>query len=215
MAKLFSTEDGNLSTSIRITRERLYSDIDLSLEARTSTDGDVYKKTDAAAVKQAIKNLLMTNRFEKPYRPDYGANLRGLIFELATADTGQEIIENIKRAIQRYEPRVQIMNIKVTASVDYNSVSATIEFKVVGTNVVDVLRVGLTSTGSTLTSVPPPVAPAGIIDRRLLDEQSNRLISEAGKYIVYEIGTATPDGSIETTDGDYLLTQNSEILLQE
>ena len=53
MTKIFSTEDGNLDTSIRIVKERTYSDVDLSLSSRTSTDGDVFKKTDAASVKQA------------------------------------------------------------------------------------------------------------------------------------------------------------------
>ena len=94
MSKIFSTEDGNLNSSIRVVKEREYSDIDLSLGARTSTDGDVFRKTDAASVKQAVKNLIMTNRFEKPYRPNYGANLGGMLFELMSEDVGEEIVKS-------------------------------------------------------------------------------------------------------------------------
>ena len=88
--------DGNLSNSNRVVKERLYSDIDLTFFARTSTDGDVFKKTDAASVKQALKSLLLTNKFEKPYKPAFGGNLNGLLFELADADTGSEIASRIK-----------------------------------------------------------------------------------------------------------------------
>ena len=60
MAKVLSTEDQDLSgKSIRTTRNRVYKDIDLSLVKKTSTN-DIFKKTDAAAVKQAISNLIQT-----------------------------------------------------------------------------------------------------------------------------------------------------------
>jgi phage baseplate assembly protein W len=99
MAKIFSAEDGNLSTSVRVVRDRLYSDFDLTFEANTTSGGDVYSKTDAASVKQAIKTLLLTNRFEKPYRPQFGADLGGLLFNLADADTGEEISSALKTLI--------------------------------------------------------------------------------------------------------------------
>ena len=65
VTKAFSIEDGNLSTkSITTTRQLTFTDIDLTFTAKPS--GEIYKKTDAAAVKQAIKNLLLTNKMEKP-----------------------------------------------------------------------------------------------------------------------------------------------------
>lgn len=68
MARVFSLEDGNISKKPIITSQnRTYTDIDLSF-SRKST-GDVFKKTDAASVKQAVKNLLLTNLGEKPFRP--------------------------------------------------------------------------------------------------------------------------------------------------
>ena len=101
MAKIFSTEDGKLNTSVRLTGERLYTDFDLVFEKKTSTDGDIFKKTDASAVKQAIKTLLLTNRFEKPYRPQFGADLYSLLFGLADEETGEEISSAITEAIER------------------------------------------------------------------------------------------------------------------
>ena len=80
--RVLSTEDGNLQKSVLISSRSVdYVDIDLAFANRPS--GDVYKKRDAAAVKQSIKNILLTNHYEKPFQPFFGSNLRGMLFELA------------------------------------------------------------------------------------------------------------------------------------
>ena len=212
MSKIFSTEDNNLSQSIRVQRERKYSDLDLAFDARTTTDGDLYKKTDAAAVKQAVKNLLLTNRFEKPYRPDYGANLSSLLFELANEDVGEEIIEAVKSAIQRYEPRAKILDIKVTANLNTNAIAVTIQFRVINTNAVDVLRVNLNQPGSVLDVSIPFAGPPVFYDNRILAESLDRLLTESGLYIVRELGTIIDD-AILTQDGDMISLTNDEGLV--
>ena len=74
--RAFSQEDGgDLGTNnVSVSRKVQYKDIDLTLAVKP-TSGDVYKKLDAASVKQAVKNLIMTNELEKPFRPNNGANL--------------------------------------------------------------------------------------------------------------------------------------------
>ena len=80
VTKALSIEDGNLQTpSIVTTRNRKYSDLDLTFAARTT--GDIFKKTDAAAVKQSVKTILQTNFGEKPFQPNFGADLRSRLFE--------------------------------------------------------------------------------------------------------------------------------------
>lgn len=212
MSKIFSTEDNNLDQSIRVQRERKYSDLDLAFDARTATDGDLYKKTDAAAVKQAVKNLLLTNRFEKPYRPDYGANLSSLLFELADENVGEEIIELVKNAIQRYEPRAKLEDIKVTANLNTNAIAVTIQFRVINTNVVDVLRVNLNQPGSVLDVSIPFAGPPVFYDNRILAESLDRLLTESGLYIVRDIGTVIDD-AILSQDGDMLTLTNDDGLV--
>lgn len=132
MAKAFSIEDGNLSNKpITASKSRTYKDIDCSFEKRPS--GDVYKKTDAAAVKQAVRNLLLTNRGEKPFRPYFGSRLQQLIFSLDT-ETDESDVENvIREAIQNNEPRARVLNVKANFSPDYNSANVTVLFRVVNT----------------------------------------------------------------------------------
>lgn len=132
VTKAFSIEDGNLATrSLVTTRKRVYKDIDLTFDNRPS--GDVYKKEDAAAVKQAVKNLLLTNYNEKPFQPLFGANLRDLLFELADDQLDDSIDIAIRNAIQTYEPRAKVKNIRTRVLPDNNSVSVYVEFLVINT----------------------------------------------------------------------------------
>ena len=130
MAKAFSVEDGNQDTStLRSRRNREYSDVDLSF--LKSASGDVFKKTSAAAVKQSVKNLLMTNWGEKPFRPVFGGNLNDLLFELADNPTISNLAPRIENVIKNEEPRAEVKDIKVYNEADRNSIRCVITFKVV------------------------------------------------------------------------------------
>lgn len=128
--RVLSREDGSLNTSTIVTsRTRLYRDIDLLFSVKDN--GELYVKRDAAAVKQAVKNLLLTNHFEKPFQPFYGGDIRSLLFELAYDDVASDVESNIRTAIQRYEPRAIVRRINVKAQPDNNSISVTLEFQIV------------------------------------------------------------------------------------
>jgi len=142
--RAFAKEDTNLGTnSVEISRTRKYVDIDLTFSAKPTTK-DIYKKNDAAAVKQAVKNLIMTNQLEKPFRPNFGGNIRSALFELA--DYGENFIltQRIVSTIQSNEPRAKVMDIITLTTDDYkNSVDVTIIFKVRNTSEVVQLTTNL------------------------------------------------------------------------
>ena len=127
--KVFSVEDGNQQTTSAVTaRKRLYKDIDLSFAKAPSND--VYKKSDLASIKQAVKNLLLTNNFEKPFNPNFGANIRALLFDLADGKLESKAREKIQFAINKYEPRVEIMKLKVNPDPDRNDVRVQVNLKI-------------------------------------------------------------------------------------
>jgi phage baseplate assembly protein W len=130
VTRALSIEDGNLSSggSIVSSRDKAYKDIDLAFVLRP--DGDLYRKTDAAAVKQAIKNLLMTGAGERPFRPNLGANLGTMLFENATDATELELELLITTAISNYEPRAELINIKIDSELDRNQIFVAVTFKV-------------------------------------------------------------------------------------
>lgn len=131
MARAYAAEDGDLNTSLVTTRTQNYTDIDLSFSAKPS--GDVYKKVDSAAVKQAVKNILLTSQGEKPFQPYFGSNLGNALFELDT-DFDPDYIQNlVLDAIQNYEPRARVLSVSVRLQEDMNSIDVTVEFQIVNT----------------------------------------------------------------------------------
>lgn len=133
MGKQFSVQDGNLSNApITTSVKRTNTDIDCSFE-RNPTTNDVYKKTEAAAVRQSIKNLLMTNRGSVPFKPVYGGNLESFLFQLDTEIEAYDIEEAVRTQIELFEPRAVLRRVTANIQGDYNSVSLTIVFQVINT----------------------------------------------------------------------------------
>jgi phage baseplate assembly protein W len=141
--KAFAIEDGNLVTrSLVTTRNKLFSDFDLLFQKRPN--GDIFKKTDAAAVKQSVKTILMTNLVEKPFNPDFGSNLSSLLFQLDTEVDGDLFQEVIVNALETYEPRVKVLDVKVNVSSRYHSANVTVVFQVINTKEVVTVDVSVT-----------------------------------------------------------------------
>ena len=131
--KYFSIEDGDLQTRSLVTsRNRLYSDIDLTFAKKTS--GDVYKKNDAAAVKQAIKNLLLTDLGEKPFNPYFGGGLNALLFELADDESNVLIADQVTFALQNFEPRARLISVSPNVQPDRNTARVQIVFQIINTS---------------------------------------------------------------------------------
>jgi len=142
--RVLSREDNNLTSSIITTRKVQYKDIDLSFTAKPN--GEIYTKRDAAAVKQAVKNLILTNHFEKPFLPFFGGNIRDLLFDLADEDIEEDVEDRIIQAINIYEPRAAVRTVNVKSDPDRNNLNVYIEFQVINTTEV----VTLTTTLSRL-----------------------------------------------------------------
>jgi len=129
VARSLSIEDGNLSgRSIITSRNKLYSDIDLFFVNRPS--GDVYKKFDAAAVRQAVKNILLTNHLEKPFQPIFGAGLNKFLFELTSEELSTQVKFSVETSLKNYEPRAQLKSVKTRVLPDNNSIRIEVVFSI-------------------------------------------------------------------------------------
>lgn len=142
MARVFSIEDGNLNTKgITVARNRVYKDIDLTFEKKG--DGDIFKKTDAAAVRQAVKNLLLTNFGEKPFNPRYGGNLNAFLFELDTDFDEIEIEDNVAQAMAAFEPRAILRHVKAEILPSENSINVKVIFQIINVAEAQELNINL------------------------------------------------------------------------
>jgi len=151
--RVFSNEDGNLNkTSIAVSRTRVDQDIDLSFAAKfigldsdgTNLRADVFKKTSGAAVKQAVRNLLLTNFTERPFMHRFGGNLSAMLFRLSTEIDDVNLEGDIARAIEIFEPRARVINITSVVSPDRHEVRVKVNFLIVATLQQDSVELNLT-----------------------------------------------------------------------
>jgi len=111
---------------------RQFIDLDLNFIAHPMT-GDVSKKFDEFAIKQSVKNLILTNHYERPFHPEIGSQITGLMFENWSPMIQSVIRQSIINTITNFEPRVQLIDILVNPSPDENSIYVEITFKIVNT----------------------------------------------------------------------------------
>ena len=77
------------------------------------TTGDVMKKTGVDAIKRSIRNLILTNFYDRPFRSYIGSNAQKLLFENANPLTANFLKDAIQEVITNYEPRVKVNDIRV------------------------------------------------------------------------------------------------------
>lgn len=109
-------------------RKTYYKDINLSFKPHPIT-GAVPVLKNEQAVKRAVRNVVLTNHYEKPYQPEYGGNIRAKLFENMDFFTSVEIHDQIEEAIRNHEPRAKVVNIIVDPETDLNGVNVTIIFQ--------------------------------------------------------------------------------------
>ena len=111
---------------------RIFSDIDLNFTAHPVTK-DITRRNDENAIKQSVRNLLLTRNFERPFHSEIGSPIRALMFE----PVGPMFVVMMQRAIidviNNFEPRVEVLDVSVNDSIDANAVYVTLEFKIVNT----------------------------------------------------------------------------------
>jgi len=131
MARTQTRSDDSFGSKIRA-RSNLYSDFDMSFIANPNT-GDVSRKTDIDAIKQSIRNLILTMKGERPFQPSLGSNVRHLLFENGDPFTAIELKKEIEFTVDNYEPRVNLLEVMVSENLDANRFKIQIRFALVST----------------------------------------------------------------------------------
>ena len=109
---------------------RLYKDISLSFERNLATQ-DIIQKTDIEAVKQSVRNLILTNHYERPFHPEIGSSVRNILFEPINPITASVLTRLIGEVIANFEPRARLVGVDARPNFDDNAYEVTISFYVV------------------------------------------------------------------------------------
>jgi phage baseplate assembly protein W len=109
-------------------KTRQYTDLNLLFTSHPSTK-DITVKNDEDAVKASIRNLISTNNYEKPFHPEIGCQIFGLLFENFNPLTLQIMKQTVLDTISKFEPRATVIDVIVGDNSDKNSIDVSVIFK--------------------------------------------------------------------------------------
>lgn len=120
----------------------IYSDFNHTFLPHPNT-GQIARRVNVDAVKLAVRNLVLTNKYERLRNPEFGGNISHYLFEQLTPETGKEIEADIKWLIDTYEPRAKVLEVNSYIPDDGNTIDLTITFNVVMSKEVESLDITL------------------------------------------------------------------------
>ena len=108
---------------------RVYKDLNLNFGINPVTS-DVTTVTDVTAVKRSVRNLLLTNHYDRPFHPEIGSNVQALLFENFGPITGNQLSRQIEELIANFEPRANVESVECFPVPDTNTYDVRIYFYV-------------------------------------------------------------------------------------
>lgn len=111
-------------------KDLFYSDFLINLD-KHPLNGSLARTTNEDSVKQAIRNLILTDIYERPYQPQLGSKFHSLLFEPMNELTTPLLQRTIEDTIRLYEPRATLRYVRVTPVESRNEYSVNIVFSLV------------------------------------------------------------------------------------
>jgi phage baseplate assembly protein W len=122
-----------MAQPIVTSRQPDYADLDLDFLPHPTT-GDILRKTGPDAIKRSVRNLILTNYYEKPFRPGIGSNALKLLFENANPFSATFLKDAIMEVIRNYEPRVEMLDVTVDFDIDNNGYNVRMQYVILNRN---------------------------------------------------------------------------------
>ena len=119
--------------TVTIESDRTFRDLDLNFTIHpVKKDINVYR--NEFAIINSIKNLVLTNHYDRPFQPEIGSNIRRLLFEQVDSITAAQIEREITEVIGNFEPRAQVSRVNAVPSPDENLYKIRLEFFIINSS---------------------------------------------------------------------------------
>lgn len=119
-----------MATTVLTTTTRNFVDLDLNFNIHpVKKDINVFK--GEYAIINSVKNLVLTNFYERPFQPQIGSNVRRLLFENIDSIVAAQLEKAIEETIKNNEPRASVSRLIATPNPDQNRYGVYLEFFVV------------------------------------------------------------------------------------
>jgi len=122
-----------MATITNVNRNPDYSDLDLDFAMNPST-GDVNILYGNQDIKRSVRNLILTNYYERKFQSTLGSDVNALLFELDTPLTTVYLKYAISAVINNFEPRVSLQDVAVVNNSDQNGFTVTIQYIILNRN---------------------------------------------------------------------------------
>ena len=116
--------------TVDIDNARSFKDLDLNFTIHP-VKKDINTHKNEYAITNSVKNLILTNHYERPFRPQVGSNIRRMLFENIDTVIAARIEREITDVIGNFEPRVQISKVRAIPAPDDNSYQIILEFFII------------------------------------------------------------------------------------
>ena len=120
-------------------RSRTFKDVNIALPRNPFTK-DIYGVNNDNAIKQSIKNIVLTVPGEKPFQPNVGSRISELLFEPLDPFTADSIKEEVINTITQYEPRVSVNDVFVKINFEKNSFDVELVYRITGLPTVETIE---------------------------------------------------------------------------
>ena len=111
-----------------------FKDISMSFKFNPLS-GDLIALKNENAIARAVRNIVLTTPGEKFFDPDFGSSVSEILFENVDDITAISIKDEIKNCLQNYEPRVEIIDVKVNPNFDENQFDVIITYRIIGIDI--------------------------------------------------------------------------------
>ena len=106
----------------------VYKDFDIIFDAHPVTR-KLNTLTNSDAIKRSLKNIILTDKLERPYNPEFGSDIRRRLFETHDGTVADDIASDIEFAVKNFEPRVKLLDVRVEERIEENGVMISIVFR--------------------------------------------------------------------------------------
>jgi phage baseplate assembly protein W len=106
----------------------IFKDFDLNMKMHPVT-GKLIVRKNQDSIKQALRSLILTDRGERPFRNQFGSDIRARLFDLMDPSLALQIESDVLLAVGNYEERAIILNVGVVDDPENNVVRVNITFR--------------------------------------------------------------------------------------
>lgn len=119
-----------MTTPLSRNQDILYADLRMDM-LLNPVNSDVSRSTDEEAIRNSLRNILLTNKGERLFNPGFGGNIRELLFDNIGLGSKEIIEANVESVIKNYEPRIILIKTEISLSPDLNSATITVTFMMI------------------------------------------------------------------------------------